>query len=152
MHPTTPSVFDSLVEPEHLPAGDAVLAGWLIGRLLRMGDANGLKQLVEDLRAQGMGDALDSWLGSGPARAVDAAKLAGLVRPGRLFDDTELTALAGQSQVGREELLQRFAQLLPDLVKTLMPRGEVPSWRALELGLSGLQRSLRAGASAAQAR
>jgi uncharacterized protein YidB (DUF937 family) len=152
MQPPAPSVFDSLVEPGQQPPVDAALLMWLVNSILRSGSEQKLKDFVDDMRAQKMGGALDSWLGSGTPRPIDAAQLKNFVGTDKLLDATQLATLANNNKIGEDELLQRFAELLPEAVRVLMPRGEVPSWRALEPGLNSLLKSLRSSASPSQAR
>jgi uncharacterized protein YidB (DUF937 family) len=139
----TPSVFDSLIQVKRLSPADARLAAWIIDRLLRSGTAEGLQRLVDDMRANGMGAQLDSWLGGGKPQQLSEEQFGNLSKPNGLFDPAEVKALTQSTDLDESQLRRRLAQLLPGIVSALMPRGEVPSWRALQSGLTTMMDTLQ---------
>lgn len=84
------------------------------------GGAGGLDGLLDQLRAAGLGDQVDSWIGSGPNREIDAGQLGSALGPDaaqRLQSSTGLDLAA---------LLPVIAAFLPQIVDMLTPDGVVP--------------------------
>ena len=96
--------------------------GGLLGGGAAGGALNGgLKNLLEDLQASGQGDAVKSWVGTGPNHSVapnDLAKAIGI-------DDID--AVAKQTGMPREQLLSELSEHLPEFVNQLTPDGRLPS-------------------------
>lgn len=146
MQVQTPSVFDSLVEAPAPAAADAVLGEWLARQLLAQRDANGLQQLVDAMRKCGLDDRLTAWL-SGRTQPLAAADVERLGHETAVLGPTAVDALATAANIEVTQVRTRLGELLPEVVRSLMPRGEVPSWRALELGLNAMTKSLSAARS-----
>lgn len=94
-----------------------LLAGGAAGGLL----GSGLDDLLKGLRNNGLGEAADSWVSTGPNRDVapgDLAKAIGL-------DDID--AIAGQTGLSRDDLLAGLSQQLPGLIDQLTPDGRLPT-------------------------
>ncbi|MFO1395630.1 MAG: YidB family protein [Burkholderiales bacterium] len=138
-----PSVFDSLVEAPAPAAADAALGEWLVRRLLAQGPANGLQQLVDGMRQCGLEDRLAGWL-AGRAQPLAAADVERLGVAAPVLDHAAIDTAANAAHVDVAQVRARIGELLPEVVRSLMPRGEVPSWRALELGLTAMSKSLAA--------
>jgi uncharacterized protein YidB (DUF937 family) len=83
--------------------------------------SGGLNDLLRQFQQSGHGEVADSWVGSGPNRAIapnDLAKALGADR---------IDAMMAQSGMSRDELLSGLSQQLPGLVDHLTPNGRVPS-------------------------
>ncbi|WP_211862235.1 YidB family protein [Neoroseomonas soli] len=104
------------------------------------GGAEGLGTLVERLRQGGLGDEVDSWVGSGANKPVAPDRLA------RVFEQGELNAVA--QRIGADPAAAAgpgegggvaglLAAVLPQLVNALTPQGHVPQSDA-EFGSSGM--------------
>jgi uncharacterized protein YidB (DUF937 family) len=101
-----------------LPGG---LGGLFGGRDAGSVLSGGLNDLLKQLQQNGQGDAADSWVGSGPNKAIapnDLAKALGADR---------INTMMAQSGMSREELLDGLSQQLPDVVDQLTPNGRVPN-------------------------
>jgi uncharacterized protein YidB (DUF937 family) len=94
-----------------------ILAGPAAGSVI----SNGLGSLIKDLQSSGHGQAAQSWIGDGPNQQIAPGKLADA-----LGADT-LNALARQTGMQRDELLDGLSQHLPGLVDQLTPQGRVPT-------------------------
>jgi uncharacterized protein YidB (DUF937 family) len=94
-----------------------ILAGPAAGTVL----SNGLGSLIKDLQSSGNGQAAQSWIGNGPNHQIAPEKLADA-----LGADT-LNALATQTGMQRDELLDGLSQHLPGLVDQLTPQGKLPT-------------------------
>jgi uncharacterized protein YidB (DUF937 family) len=117
-----------------LPGGLGGAAGGGLGDLLRgtlggvLGGAaagtvlnGGLGGLLKQLQQNGQGDVANSWIGTGPNKAISQGDLASA-----LGGDT-LDTLAQQTGMGRDDLLEGLRQHLPRFVDQLTPDGRVPN-------------------------
>ena len=80
----------------------------------------GLDGLLGKLRDAGLGDQVDSWIGSGPNQPIDAAQLQAALGEG------EVQRLSGPGGIDIMSLLPLLAAFLPQLVNMLTPNGQVP--------------------------
>ena len=79
-----------------------------------------MNDLVKQLQQRGLGDAADSWIGSGPNKTIapnDRAKALGA---------DQINSLIAHSGLSREELLEGLSQHLPLVVDQLTPEGQIP--------------------------
>jgi len=79
----------------------------------------GLGELLDRLRTAGHGDAVDSWVGTGPNKPIERSRVE------QAIDDDTLTALTQQTGMSREEILERLADNLPDAVDEMTPEGRI---------------------------
>jgi len=92
-------------------------AGGAAGGML----TNGLGNLVRDLQNSGQGRAVQSWIGTGPNQAITPEAL-----ESALGSDA-IDALAKQTGMNRDDLLEGLAQHLPGVVDHLTPQGRLPT-------------------------
>ncbi len=83
--------------------------------------AGGLQGLLAKLQAGGLGDALQSWIGTGANRSVSADQLGGALGPDLL------SMIAKQMGGSTQQASSTMADLLPDLIDRLTPQGQLPS-------------------------
>jgi uncharacterized protein YidB (DUF937 family) len=107
-------------------AGTGSGLGGLLGGLMGGGVAGsalsgGLGDLLKQFEQGGLGSAANSWVGSGPNKAVSPNDLANVLGEDRI---KQLSALSGMP---REDLLDGLSQQLPSLVDHLTPDGRVPT-------------------------
>ena len=81
----------------------------------------GLDGLVAQLRAGGLGDAVDSWVSTGTNQSVDPARLGDALGP-----DT-VARLSSGSGVDIGSLLPMLAAFLPQIIDMLTPDGTAPA-------------------------
>lgn len=93
-------------------------------------DGQGLENLLGKLRQQGLGDEVDSWVSTGPNRAVAPEQIQAA------FGQDQLSGMAQQFGLPSGALGGVLAQLLPELVNRLTPNGQVP--QSLPGGMGGL--------------
>lgn len=91
-------------------------AGGGIGAVL----SEGIRDLVDRFRQSGHGDTADSWVASGQNRACDAAQIEASI------GSESLDALARQTGLSREEVVNRLCQNLPDAIDKYTPDGQLP--------------------------
>ena len=104
--------------------GDLLSSG--LGGLLASGVAGGvlsggLSDLLKQFQQNGHGEAVDSWVGTGPNKTISEGDLASA-----LGGDT-LNTLSQQTGMGRDDLLEGLRQYLPRFVDQLTPDGRVPN-------------------------
>ena len=107
----------------------ASLAGPLIAQLQQSG---ALDQILGRLQGSGLGDQVQSWIGTGANQPADPKALAAAVGP------DQVQALASQAGLSSEETEQGLAQLLPGLVNGLSPSGSMPDAGSAEALLGQL--------------
>ena len=101
-----------------LPGGlGELLGGAAAGTAL----SGGLAALIKEFQQRGLGQAAQSWVGTGPNQKIASNDLAHA-----LGTDT-IDALSKHAGVGREDLLSGLSQHLPDLVDQLSPNGRLPT-------------------------
>lgn len=80
----------------------------------------GTRELSDRFRQAGHGDAVDSWVGTGPNREVAPRDLEEAIGEDTLADLTEQTGLS------RDELLSRLSRELPRAIDQYTPHGRLP--------------------------
>jgi uncharacterized protein YidB (DUF937 family) len=93
------------------------LGGGGVGGLLN----GGLGELLDRFKQNGHGDAAESWIGTGPNKALPPDQLKTAIGPDVLAD------LAQQTGLKPEEILARLSRDLPKAVDQYTPQGRVPA-------------------------
>ena len=88
----------------------------------------GLGALLEQLQKGGLGDAVNSWIGTGPNKPVSPSQL-----HSALGEDT-VDDLAEQTGLSHDDLLTQLSRILPGVVDKLTPGGQLPSQSDLLAG------------------
>jgi uncharacterized protein YidB (DUF937 family) len=83
-------------------------------------EEGGLDAMVSKLNDAGLGDAVGSWVGTGPNQQVDPQAL------GSALGDDEVQRLAGKSGLDIGAMLPLLAAALPAIINVLTPKGQVP--------------------------
>lgn len=82
--------------------------------------AGGLQGLLAKLQAGGLGEATQSWVGTGANQPVSADQLGGALGP-------DLMAMIARQLGGNtQQASGTLAELLPDLIDRLTPQGRLP--------------------------
>jgi uncharacterized protein YidB (DUF937 family) len=105
----------------------------LLPSLIQMLGSGGLEELVKGFGANGLGDIIGSWIGTGPNKKVTPSQ----VKKG--LGKSKMKHFAEQSGLPENEVAKQLAQILPHLVNNLTPEGKVPEASGLLKGLEGLQ-------------
>lgn len=93
------------------------------GQLIQQ--AGGVQGLASTLQQHGLGDAVQSWVGSGANQAISGDQLNQVLQKSGL--DSVVSDAAGKLGVDPGQLVGQLAQVLPHAVDHLTPNGEVPS-------------------------
>lgn len=79
----------------------------------------GLGELVDHFRQNGQGATIDSWVETGPNKAIDDSEVERALGPD-LID-----SLVKQTGLSRADLLARLASVLPNIVDKMTPEGRL---------------------------
>jgi uncharacterized protein YidB (DUF937 family) len=94
-----------------------LLAGGAAGSVI----SGGLGDLLKQFQDSGHGDAADSWVSPGPNKQISPNDL------GRALGADQISTLASQTGLSRDELLAGLSQHLPDVINQLTPNGRLPN-------------------------
>ena len=125
-------------QPASNPGGPAAPSGGGFGNLLQGGLGSllaggaggaaagsvlsgGLGDLLKQFQQSGHGETAQSWVGTGPNKAISPNDLASAL------GDDQIDTLAQQSGMSRGDLLTGLSQNLPELIDKLTPNGRVPN-------------------------
>ena len=106
----------------------------VLGRLIELrglhnssggGVLGGLGGLLNKLQQGGLGNAANSWVGSGQNQPAPPDQLGSALGP------NILKTLAQQSGLSEDELTKQLSQVLPGLVDKLTPNGRLPTMAEL---------------------
>jgi uncharacterized protein YidB (DUF937 family) len=117
---------------------DQILGG-LLGGSGRGGAGGDLGAILGGFRAKGLSSEADSWVGPGENPPVSG----GLVR--EVLGDGQVAEVAQQAGVSEDEAAEGMAQLLPGLVDSASPDGELAPRENVESAFDQLQRSAASG-------
>ena len=98
-----------------------VLGGLLGGAAGGAALNGGLRNLLQDMEANGQGQAARSWVGTGENEAIAPNDLA------RAIGAEDIEAVSRETGMPHDELLSQLSQHLPDFVDRLTPDGRLPS-------------------------
>lgn len=90
--------------------GNADAVGGVMDSLIGGGDKADVGGLVETLKAKGLGDVAESWLGDGENKEISADELKGAL------GEAEVTAAAEQLGTDEGSLLETLSSALPQLI------------------------------------
>jgi uncharacterized protein YidB (DUF937 family) len=117
-------LFDSVLGAVSSQLQSLVASGNLTqvpGKLLaNNGELGGLQGMMNKFNQAGLGNVLNSWIGTGSNLPISGEQLASA-----LVSDT-LSKLAGQVGLDGSQLSDQLAQMLPGLVDKLTPHGTAP--------------------------
>ena len=94
-----------------------LLAGGAAGSVL----SGGLNDLLKQFQQNGHGDAVDSWVGTGPNKTIAPKEL------GQALGSDQVNALLAQTGMSQQELLDALSHYLPQVVDRLTPQGRLPT-------------------------
>lgn len=98
--------------------GDSLLKGF--NEMVSSGQFS-LSKMLDNFKSAGMGEKVDSWVGTGPNEAVSADEVK------RAADPANLQAIADKAGISVDEAAEEMSKALPDVVDKLTPDGVVPS-------------------------
>jgi uncharacterized protein YidB (DUF937 family) len=106
-----------------LAGGDAGGQGGLLPvvmQLINNPQTGGLAGLIQTFQQGGLGEIVNSWVSSGPNLPISAEQIQSVLGGSALQD------LAGKLGMNTEQASGGLAQMLPQLIDSLTPNGQVP--------------------------
>ena len=82
---------------------------------------SGLGPLVEKFQKGGLGDVVNSWIGTGQNHPIQPGQL------GSVLGDQNVGTIARQVGINPDDLLAQLSKVLPGLVDKLTPNGRLPT-------------------------
>jgi len=92
--------------------------------------SGGLAGLVDQFTKSGLGDVVSSWVGTGKNLPISAEQIT------KVLGSAQLGDLAKQAGLTPEKASSMLASVLPGLVDSLTPKGNVPNGDLLQQALS----------------
>ena len=111
-------------------AGGAGAAGGLggLGGIGAAGGLGGLAGLAEQFQRGGLGDVMNSWIGTGQNLPISPDQLGGVLGGDLLGELTRHTGM------GQDDLLGQLSQVLPQMVDRATPEGRIPDGGLGDIG------------------
>ena len=92
------------------------------------GGLGGLAGLAEQFQRGGLGDAMNSWIGTGPNQPVSPDQLGGVLGSDLVGEIMQRTGM------GQGDLLGQLSQMLPQAVDRATPQGRLPEGGLGDIG------------------
>jgi uncharacterized protein YidB (DUF937 family) len=108
--------------------GQAALLQLVLGLLADNGQGGGLAGLMQKFQAAGLGEQMNSWVGTGQNLPVSPEQL------GNVFGQDQMSQMAERMGLSTGDLGSQLSQLLPQAVDHFTPGGQVPEGGLGELG------------------
>jgi uncharacterized protein YidB (DUF937 family) len=108
--------------------GQAALLNMVIGMLANDGQGGGLAALMQKFQAAGMGEQMNSWIGSGQNQPVSPEQM------GQVFGNDHMSQMAERMGLSTGDLSAQMSQVLPQAVDHFTPGGQVPEGGLGNLG------------------
>jgi uncharacterized protein YidB (DUF937 family) len=106
----------------------------LLHKMVR--SSGGLQGLVWKLNRGGLGQQVDSWVGTGENQPVTGPQVR------RAIDPRQLSSMADQAGMTPEETSEELASVLPVVVNQATPQGQLPDNDPFAKGLEKVKRML----------
>jgi uncharacterized protein YidB (DUF937 family) len=107
--------------------------GALVQAVLGMLAGGGLQSILQGFNSNGLGQILQSWIGTGANQPVTPDQVR------QSLGEERISQLAQQTGMEQSTVASQLSQLLPGLVDKLTPNGQLPEGGALEQGLGMLR-------------
>jgi uncharacterized protein YidB (DUF937 family) len=92
------------------------------------GGLGGLAGLAEQFQRGGLGDAMNSWISSGPNQQVSPDQLDGVLGGDLIGEMMQRTGM------GKGDLLGQLSQMLPQMIDRATPEGRIPTGGLGDIG------------------
>ncbi len=93
--------------------------------------AGGVQGILSKLQASGLGDKVDSWIGTGANKSISADEVKQALGP------DEVKQAAAKAGVSEDQAAGGIAEALPGLIDKISPDGKLPDIGPLDDMLSG---------------
>jgi uncharacterized protein YidB (DUF937 family) len=110
------------------PGGAGALIHIVASMLANQGPGGGLAGLAEQFQRGGLGDVMNSWIGTGQNQPVSPDQL------GDVLGGDLLGQLTRQTGLGPGDLLGQLSQVLPRMIDQATPEGRIPEGGLDDIG------------------
>ncbi|MBI1931013.1 MAG: DUF937 domain-containing protein [Ignavibacteriales bacterium] len=94
------------------------------------GQKGGLNGLVSQFASNGLGDIVESWIGTGANKAISPEQLQ------NALGSDQIKTIASKLGIDQNSVLSQLTNLLPQAVDKLTPEGKVPEGDILSQGMN----------------
>jgi uncharacterized protein YidB (DUF937 family) len=109
-----------------------------LASLQKMFSSNGgLQGMMSKMTQSGMGQQVQSWVGTGENQPVSGQQVQ------QAMDPHELHSMAQQAGMSDEETSDHIAQAMPEMVNQATPQGQMPQQDPFAKGLDSLKKMLK---------
>ena len=108
--------------------GQAALLQLVLGMLANNGQGGGLSGLMEKFQSAGLGEQVNSWVGTGQNLPVSPEQLGGV------FGQDQMSQMAEKMGLSTGDLGAQLSQMLPQAVDQFTPGGQAPQGGLGDLG------------------
>lgn len=115
-------------------AGGGIVAALLPQLISMLSQPGGMSSLTNAFQSAGLGNVLQSWLGTGQNLPISGEQVKQVLGSGTVAN------LAKSAGVGEGETSDVLAGLLPQVIDKLSPGGNLPAQGELSSALSGLSK------------
>ena len=129
-------LFDSIVGSVMGSAGNSGALQSILSSALSGGQASnqsGLGGLVEQFARAGLGNVVNSWVGTGANQQVSPQQV------NQVFGDDQIKQWSQQSGIPQDGVLAALSKLLPHTVDHMTPNGELPADSSSPFDESGIE-------------
>jgi len=125
-------VLEKLTGSGSSPGGLGGMLAGLVPVVSGMLENGGLQKVLAQLEESGLGTQAKSWVGTGANEAISAADVE------KVLGSPQLAAIAQKLGVSPDEAADAVAKVLPAVVDTVSPDGQVPDQAHLDSALAKL--------------
>ena len=108
--------------------GQGELIKMVLAMLANDGQGGGLAELMQKFQAAGMGEQMNSWVGSGQNLPVSPEQM------GNVFGQDQMSQMAERMGLSTGDLSAQMSQVLPQAVDHFTPGGQMPEGGLGNLG------------------
>jgi uncharacterized protein YidB (DUF937 family) len=106
--------------------------------MLTSGQGGGITGLVQQFTAKGLGNIISSWIGTGENLPISPDQILSV------FGSEQIGAIATKAGLTPDATKTGLAQILPQVINQLTPKGVVPEGDLLSKGMDLLKQKLSA--------
>jgi uncharacterized protein YidB (DUF937 family) len=101
--------------------------------LLTSAETGGLEGLVQKFKEKGLGDTINSWIGTGENKPISEERIKQVLGTGYIQQ------LATKAGLSTDEISKKLAVMLPQVIDKLTPNGKLPEGGKIVEGLNMLK-------------
>ena len=108
------------------------LANLAVSLITNHGSGNGLAGLVQQFEQAGLGNLVQSWVGTGQNLPISGEQIE------HALGSEQIQQIAAKAGIDSNQITSLLAQYLPQVIDHLTPNGQVPQGADLQQSIGGL--------------